>query len=143
MAWKPPDSPTMMTGGRPLVAQFEPEYNRCDAQFRPCRRISMHRLVSLFSILILLAGIGTLTDLTSAAQQQPDLNAIVKRFNEFYVAGNYAAALAEGEKLEAAVKARFGTSHANYAVVLNNLAAVYGIQGKYAQAAGLYQRALV
>jgi len=67
----------------------------------------MPRLVSLFSILILLAGVATLTAFTPAAAQQADLNAIYKRFNELYEAGNYPAALVEAQKFEAAVKARF------------------------------------
>ena len=67
-----------------------------------------------------------------AAGQQVDLSAILKRLNEFYQAGNYGAALVEAQKLEAGVKAQFGTNHANYAVALNNLAVVYEAQGKYA-----------
>ena len=36
-----------------------------------------------------------------AAAQQGDLNAILKRYNELYDAGDYAAALVEAQKLEA------------------------------------------
>src|SRR5208337_2528773 len=77
-----------------------------------------------------------------AAAQQDDLNAIYKRFSELRTAGNYAAALVEAQKYEAAVKARFGVNHANYGGALHNLALVYGEQGKYADAEGLYKRAL-
>jgi len=81
-------------------------------------------------------------DLAPAAAQQGDLNAIQKRYNQFYDAGNYAAALGEARKLEAGVKARFGVGHANYGAALNNLALVYDAQGKYADAEELYKRAL-
>ena len=81
-------------------------------------------------------------DLAPAAAQQGDLNAIEKRFNEFYAAGDYPAALVEAQKFEAGVKARFGVNHANYGVALNSLANVYAAQGKYTDAEGLYQRAL-
>src|SRR5262245_41507964 len=102
----------------------------------------MRRLVSLFSILFVLVGIGTLTTLTLAAAQQADLNAVWKRFNELYTAGNYPAALVEAQKLEAGVKARLGTDHANYAIALGALAIVYEAQGKYADAEAHFKRAL-
>jgi tetratricopeptide (TPR) repeat protein len=77
-----------------------------------------------------------------AVAQQGDLNAILKRFNEFYGAGNYPAALVEAQNFEAGVKARFGVNHANYGVALNNLAMVFEAQGKYADAEELFKRAL-
>jgi CHAT domain-containing protein len=81
-------------------------------------------------------------DLAPAAAQQADLNAIHKRFKELYAAGNYAAALVEAQTFESMAKARFGVNHANYGVALNSLAIVYRAQGKYADAEGLYKRAL-
>src|SRR5688572_30803796 len=96
----------------------------------------MRRLVSLFSMLFLLVGVGTLTAVTPAAAQQGE------RFSEFYGAGNYSAALIEAQKLKAGVKARFGTDHANYAAALNLLAIVYRAQGKYAEAEAHLKRAL-
>jgi tetratricopeptide (TPR) repeat protein len=77
-----------------------------------------------------------------AVAQQGDLNASLRRFNEVKDAGNYPAALAEAQKFEAVVKARFGVNHVNYGVALNNLAIVYKEQGKYADAEGLFKRAL-
>jgi tetratricopeptide (TPR) repeat protein len=77
-----------------------------------------------------------------AAAQPDDLNAIEKRFNQFYAAGDYPAALMEAQKLEVAVQARFGVNHANYGAALNKLAVVYRAQGKYADAEELYKRAL-
>src|SRR5271166_6450643 len=76
------------------------------------------------------------------AAQQGDLNAIFRRFSEFYDAGNYPAALIEAQRYEAAIKARFGVNHANYGTALNNLANVYEEQGKYADAEETHKRAL-
>ena len=88
------------------------------------------------------ATLFVLIAMAPAAAQQGDLNAILKQFSELYAAGNYPAALVEAQKLEARVKARFGVNHGNYGIALNNLAAVYGAQGKYADAEGLFGRAL-
>jgi tetratricopeptide (TPR) repeat protein len=71
-----------------------------------------------------------------------DLDAISKRYEEFLAAGNYPAALIEAQRFEAGVKARFGVNHADYGGALNNLARVYMAQGKYADAEGLFKRAL-
>ena len=54
---------------------------------------------------------GALLFVAPAAAQQSDLNAILKRFEELYAAGNYPAALVEAQKFEAGVKARFGVNH--------------------------------
>jgi tetratricopeptide (TPR) repeat protein len=80
--------------------------------------------------------------LVPAGAQQSDPQAIYKRFQEYYQAGNYAAAVVEAQKLEAVVKGRFGTNHTNYATALNNLARVYWRQGKYSEAEELFKRAL-
>jgi tetratricopeptide (TPR) repeat protein/CHAT domain-containing protein len=77
----------------------------------------------------------------TAAQQQ-DIETIYRRYTELYGARNYDAALVEAQKYEAAVKTKFGTSHANYAGALYDLARVYQAQGKYGEAEGLYSRAL-
>ena len=77
-----------------------------------------------------------------AAAQQGDLDAIHRRYKELYSAGNYPAALAEAQKLEAAVKARFGTNHRSYAGTLSELGVVYWSQGKYAEAEEFHKRAL-
>jgi tetratricopeptide (TPR) repeat protein len=74
--------------------------------------------------------------------QQIDADSIQKRFVEFYTAGNYAAAIEQGLKYEAAIKARFGTNHTNYGVALNNLALAYRAQGRFADAEGAFRRAL-
>jgi CHAT domain-containing protein/Tfp pilus assembly protein PilF len=75
--------------------------------------------------------------------QQPDIAAIVGRFDQLYAAGNFPAAQAEAQKLEAAVRARVGTEHQLYAVALSGLAQTYDAQAKYAEAESVYRRALV
>src|SRR5215813_7292451 len=92
--------------------------------------------------LILAFFLAAYLALVPAGAQQSDLQAIYKRFQEYYQAGNYAAALVEAQKIETVAKGRFGASHANYATALNSLANVYWRQGKYSEAEGLYKRAL-
>src|SRR6516162_10932735 len=89
--------------------------------------------------LILAFFLAAYLALVPARAQQSDLQAIYKRYQEYYQAGNYAAAVVEAQKLEAVVKGRFGTSHTNYAAALNNLANVYRAQGKYGEAEGLHK----
>ena len=101
-------------------------------------RIPTSRTATLILAFFLAAYLA----LVPAVAQQNDLQAIYKRFQEYYEAGNYAAAVIEAQKLEAVVKGRFGTNHTNYATALNNLARVYWRQGKYSEAEGLYKRAL-
>src|SRR5713101_7859423 len=93
---------------------------------------------AILCVFLLTIGLGAI----SVSAQQPDMNAILKRTNELRAAGSYDAALAEAQKLESAVKAQFGTDHANYALALATLAEVYSSQAKYAEAEGLYQRTL-
>src|ERR1700722_17318321 len=93
------------------------------------------------------------TSTASAAQQRPnksapapvaqgDLNADLNRANELYAAGDYAAALAEARKLEARVKAQFGTDHPAYGGALHTMANILKEQGEYAEAESLFRRAL-
>ena len=93
----------------------------------------------LFGILQLIALV---LGLAPSQAQQDDLDARLKRYNDYYASGNYAAASVEAQKLEAVVKARFGVNHANYAVVLNSLGTVNLAQGRYREAEGFYRRAL-
>src|SRR5262245_35059626 len=68
-----------------------------------------------------------------------DINAI----GQLIASGNYAAALAEAQKFEAAAKAQLGANHPSYAYALSALASVYLAQEKYDEAEGLFRRALV
>jgi CHAT domain-containing protein/Tfp pilus assembly protein PilF len=82
------------------------------------------------------------TALVPAAAQQVDLNATQKRFDQFYEAGNYPAALEEAKKLEAGVRARLGAADANYRIAIHDLARAYEAMGKYAEAEQHYKQAL-
>jgi tetratricopeptide (TPR) repeat protein len=88
------------------------------------------------------SGLFMTIGVTSAAAQQDNKEAVLKRFKERYAAGDYEAALLEAQTLERMIKARYGVNHANYAVVLNNLAIVYSAQGKYPEAEELLKRDL-
>jgi CHAT domain-containing protein len=98
----------------------------------------MHRLLSLVSIIVVVFFVGSVP----AAAQQSEAAAIYKRYGEVFAAGDYAAALIEAQKYEAAVKAQWGVNHTNYAAALGNIANVYFKQGRYAEAEGLHKRAL-
>ncbi len=77
-----------------------------------------------------------------ALAQRADVNTILKALQESFARGDYAAAQIEAQKFEQAIKAQFGINHPNYAAALTNMALVYVAQGKYADAEGLYRRAL-
>jgi tetratricopeptide (TPR) repeat protein len=79
--------------------------------------------------------------LAPAAAQRTDTEAIYERFNKFYNANNYASALVEAKKYEAAVKAS-GTNNMDYAAGLNEVASMYRDHGKYADAERLFKHAL-
>lgn len=72
----------------------------------------------------LAAGFATVAVLAvaPAAAQRADMETVQKHFNALLAAGKYEDALVEWQKLEAAVKARFGTEHPNYALVLLKVA---------------------
>jgi tetratricopeptide (TPR) repeat protein len=78
---------------------------------------------------------------TSGAARQDDLFAIEQRHREFYAAGDYTGAIVEKKRAEAVVKTRVAANQ-DTAKTLNNLAVRYLNQGKYAEAAELYQHAL-
>src|SRR5262245_19440384 len=96
------------------------------------------RTVAFVAILAL----ATLGALATAWAQPADIKAIDKTFQDHYAHGNYPAAEIDAKKLERLVKARFGANHAYYAVALNKLGIAVQAQGKYADAEGLFERAL-
>jgi CHAT domain-containing protein/tetratricopeptide (TPR) repeat protein len=95
----------------------------------------------VFGALLLVVALATLAAPPSAAQQ-PDIAAAEKRFQDLAAAGNYAAAFAEAQKLEAAVKARSGTNNPTYIRALNNLAGAHQYLGRYREAEGLFKQVL-
>jgi CHAT domain-containing protein/Tfp pilus assembly protein PilF len=74
--------------------------------------------------------------------QRIDVGVLEKRYDELYVAGDLAGALAQAEKIEAAVKAQFGTKHPYYAVALERLALANFLRGHNAAAEAAFKRAL-
>lgn len=99
---------------------------------RPVRRLHASLLVALA-----LAALPM-----PAAAQRVDINATLNRFQQYYAAGNYPAALIEAQKLEAAIRARFGTDHQYYMLPLHGLGLVYAALGRDAEAEVHYRRAL-
>jgi tetratricopeptide (TPR) repeat protein len=94
------------------------------------------------TILLALWVAITILATSPIAARPSDIGAIEKRFDALFTKGDYAGALVEGQKLAAAVKARVGVNHPDYATALNNLANVYRFQGKYAEAEELHLCAL-
>src|SRR5712691_7654333 len=76
-----------------------------------------------------------------AAAQQADVAASQKRFQDLYAAGDYAAALAEAQKAEAAAK-RGGTNNFAYVSALNDLGRANQALGQYGKAAGMFRQVL-
>src|SRR5260370_35807291 len=74
--------------------------------------------------------------------QPADIGALEQRYNALLDSGDYAGALVQAQKLEAAIKARFDVNHTNYALALNDLANVHEAQGRHGEAEALYRRAL-
>ena len=79
---------------------------------------------------------------SAPAVAQADLQAIDRRMSQFSARGNYAAALVEAKKLEAAAKARYGVDHETYATVLNNVAFLHATLGQYDEAEDIFKRVL-
>ena len=98
----------------------------------------MNRLLSFVSIIAVVLAIGS----APAAAQQSEAAAIYQRYGEVFAAGDYAAALIEAQKYEAAVKAQWGVNHINYAAAHGNIANVYFKQARYAEAEDHHKRAL-
>src|SRR5713226_8656020 len=74
-----------------------------------------------------------------AAAQQVDIAAAQKRFQDLHAAGDYAAALAEAQKTEAAAK-RGGTNNITYVLALNDLARAHQALGNYSTAANMFNQ---
>ena len=97
-----------------------------------------HSIASLTLAIALVFETAT----SSAAAQPADIAAMRQRFETFYKAGNYNAALLEAQKLEETVKTRYGESNPNHGLTLGLLSNVYHAQGKYTEAEELLKRVL-
>jgi CHAT domain-containing protein/Tfp pilus assembly protein PilF len=73
---------------------------------------------------------------------QSDLRAYLTRYQQYFDSGNYAAALEEARKFEAAARASYGTKHDSYAGALFLQARALYVLGKYGDAENLYKLAL-
>ncbi|MGH6834344.1 MAG: tetratricopeptide repeat protein [Methylocella sp.] len=91
---------------------------------------------------ILLTCLTVTGAVTSGAARQADFFAIERRYQKLFAAADYSGALAEAQRLESTLKARFGAGSRNYSVALFDLAYAEEKLGKYAEAAELYHRAL-
>jgi CHAT domain-containing protein/Tfp pilus assembly protein PilF len=78
----------------------------------------------------------------AAAQDMREINDTFRRMRWLGVVGDHDGALAEAEKFEAGVKARFGINHPNYAAALNALGICYGEVGRYADSEALFRQVL-
>ncbi len=73
---------------------------------------------------------------------QSDLQAYLNRYQQYFDAGNYSAALDEARKFEAAARASYGTKHESYAGALFLQARALYVLGNYPEAEKLYKLAL-
>ena len=74
--------------------------------------------------------------------QSSALNNAYNRFTELYAQGRYEEAFPFAKQALKLGEQKFGPDHPNTATFLNNLAALYRAQGKYAKAEPLYKRSL-
>ena len=74
--------------------------------------------------------------------QSADLTVYLKRYGEFWAAGDYSAALSEAQNFAAAAKARYGAHHESYAGALFLQAKAHFVEGQYGEAERLYKLAL-
>jgi len=85
--------------------------------------------------------VATGAALAPVAAQEVDIAAAQRRFQEFYAAGNYPAALAEAQSTAAVAKRR-GTNNITYISALNDLARAHQQLGHYGDAAAMFKRVL-
>src|ERR1700752_1546411 len=70
----------------------------------------------------------------------PEIQAIADKYDKLYFAGNYAGALAEAQRLEAAIKAKFGAEHLAVSGAVMALGRSYFALGRYREAEVAYKR---
>src|SRR5947209_16223706 len=94
-------------------------------------------LLSGLLLMLGLAGSGM-----PAAAQPADMAAFLTRYQEYFEAGNYNAALAEARKFETVARARQGAQPESYAATLFLEAKALYVLGQYPEAEKLYKQAL-
>src|SRR3984893_1395592 len=100
--------------------------------------ISGNRL-ALTLWLALIAGVG-MTAPSSA--QKIDMSARSAQIAELSRAGKYSDAIPLAQRLRADIEKTYGPDHRDVAAALNNLAMLYGSQGRDAEAEPLYKRSI-
>src|SRR6476659_8314623 len=90
----------------------------------------------------MLAWLATAAAPMPAVAQRIDIAATQNHYKNLYGQGNFAAALIEAQKLEAAVRSLVGTRNPNYAVVLEFVGNSYQGMGKFVEAEGAFKRVL-
>jgi CHAT domain-containing protein/Tfp pilus assembly protein PilF len=78
----------------------------------------------------------------AAAQDMREITDTFNHMRWLAVVGDYDGALAQAEKFEADIKARFGVNHPNYAAALNALGICYGNLGRYSDSEALFRQVL-
>jgi CHAT domain-containing protein/tetratricopeptide (TPR) repeat protein len=97
---------------------------------------------NLVGALLLVITLSIEVALHAAAAQPADIKEMLQRYYAASDSGNYAIALAEAQKLEATVKARYGEEHPNYGLALGVLGNTYEELGNYTEAERLLKRVL-
>jgi len=100
--------------------------------------ISRNRLV--FSLCLALAASTCLGAPSSA--QKSETAAVSAKINELSRAGKYADAVALAQGQLESLEKKYGPSHRDVGAVLNNLAQLYGNQGRDAEAEPMFKRAI-
>ncbi|MGA2078679.1 MAG: tetratricopeptide repeat protein, partial [Terriglobia bacterium] len=96
------------------------------------------RRISAFLVLICLVFPAAFAQQGAGSEWQT----LDQEVTELYGAGKYGRALAVAKKAVEVAEKEFGPEHPNLAASLNNLAALYRLEGQYAQAEPLDKRAL-
>src|SRR4051812_348386 len=122
------------SGGHGLSTRTSlPHRSRATAfAIRRCRAV-LARAVIAGACLALLAA---------AVQAQRIAEPSERRFEELYIAGDYAAALDEARRLEAARRQRFGLLHPSYADALRALGRAHYARQEFADAERVFLREL-
>ena len=107
------------------------------AKARTCMKSSTRLALTLW--LTLIGGVSLMTPVSA---QKTDAAARSAEIAELSRAGKYSEAIPLAQRLLADMEKAHGPDHRDVAVALNNLALLYGNQGRDAEAEPLYQRAL-
>ena len=99
---------------------------------------SCNRLV--FSLCLALLATTSLS--APSVAQKSDTAALSAKINELGRAGKYAEAVALAQGQVESLEKQFGPAHRDVGAALNNLAQLYGSQGRDAEAEPLFRRAI-